>query len=217
VDQELATPDDFGGWLRTARERSGVTLEDLAQRTKVSGSRIRALERNDLSTWPGGIFRRGFVRSYAEHVGLDPDETVERFVQTFPETDDGTPGRVMPAVAGDPTLRLLLAEEAEGWRPVFARVGAAATDCMAPIVLALPSGLFGGTSLFWIVLAVFAVLYVTAGTLILGTTPGLRLMQRATSRPSRSRHLNALRSVTRPMTNVEDEAAIEREVSHAHR
>jgi len=217
VNQELATHGDFGGRLRAARERAGVSLEALADQTKVSTSRIRALERNDLSTWPGGIFRRGFVRSYAERVGLDPDETVEAFVQAFPESDEILPGKPMPVVTGDPTLRLLLAEEAVGWRPVLSRVGAAVTDGMAPIVLALPSGLLGGISLFWTMLAVFAVLYVTVGTLVLGTTPGLWMMQRATARPGRSRHLAALRSVTRPIGEADPEPPIDREASPAHR
>lgn len=217
MNQELATPGDFGGRLRAARERAGVSVETLADQTKIISSRIRALERNDLSTWPGGIFRRGFVRSYAERVGLDPDETVEAFLQAFPESDDVLPGKATPALAGDPTLRLLLAEEAVGWRPVLSRVGAAVTDGMAPIVLALPSGLLGGISLFWTMLAIFAVLYVSIGTLVLGTTPGLWMMQRATARPTRSRHLSALRSVTRPMTESDDPPAIDREASPAHR
>lgn len=207
---------DFGGWLRAARERSGVSLELIAQRTKISASRIRALERNDLTSWPGGVFRRGFVRSYAEYVGLDGDEAVDMLLRAFPDTEHTIGGEARPLPTGDPTLRLLLAEEATGWRPVLARVGAAATDFMAPVVLALPSGLLGGPSLFWTVLAVVAVVYVTAGTLVLGTTPGLRLMQRATTRPRRSRHLAALQSVARPRSDTDADPPIEREVSHAH-
>ncbi len=60
---------------------------------------------------------------------------------------------------------------------------------MAPVTVALPSGLLGGLPLFWIVLAVVAVLYLTVGTLILGTTPGLWMMQRVGSQPLGARHI----------------------------
>ena len=75
------------------------------------------------------------------------------------------------------------------WQEALARLGAATTDLMAPITLALPSGLLGGLSLFWIVLAVVAVLYLTVGTLVLGTTPGLWMMQRVGSQPLGARRM----------------------------
>ena len=44
---------------------------------------LEALERNDPSRLPGGIFARAFVRSYAAEVGLDPEATVREFVERF--------------------------------------------------------------------------------------------------------------------------------------
>ena len=76
---------DFGGKLREARERRGVSLRQLATNTKISVAALEALERNDLSKLPGGIFSRAFVRSYALEVGLDPDETVREFLGRFQE------------------------------------------------------------------------------------------------------------------------------------
>ena len=90
----------------------------------------------------------------------------------------------------EPSLRLTLAPEVSRWQEALARLGAATTDLMAPITLALPSGLLGGLSLFWIVLAVVAVLYLTVGTLVLGTTPGLWMMQRVGSQPLGARRLS---------------------------
>lgn len=87
-------------------------------------------------------------------------------------------------------MRLTLAPEVSRWQESLARLGAATTDLMAPITLALPSGLFGGLSLFWVVLAVVAVLYLTVGTLVLGTTPGLWMMQRVGSQPLGARRLS---------------------------
>jgi cytoskeletal protein RodZ len=75
--------DDFGGKLRQARERRGISLRQIAASTKISAAALEALERNDISKLPGGIFSRAFVRSYASEVGLDPDETVKEFLDRF--------------------------------------------------------------------------------------------------------------------------------------
>src|SRR5262245_48649637 len=75
--------DDFGGKLRQARERRGISLRQIATSTKISAAALEALERNDISKLPGGIFSRAFVRSYATEVGLDPDETVREFLERF--------------------------------------------------------------------------------------------------------------------------------------
>jgi cytoskeleton protein RodZ len=74
---------DFGAKLRAARERRGVSLRQIAETTKISVSALEALERNDPSRLPGGIFSRAFVRSYAAEVGLDPDATVREFLERF--------------------------------------------------------------------------------------------------------------------------------------
>ena len=74
---------DFGGKLRLARERRGVSLRQIAANTKISVAVLEALERNDISKLPGGIFSRAFVRSYAIEVGLDPDRTVQEFLERF--------------------------------------------------------------------------------------------------------------------------------------
>ena len=75
--------DDFGGKLRQARERRGISLRQIAASTKISAAALEALERNDISKLPGGIFSRAFVRSYAIEVGLDPEETVREFLERF--------------------------------------------------------------------------------------------------------------------------------------
>jgi len=75
--------DDFGGKLRQARERRGISLRQIAAITKISAAALEALERNDISKLPGGIFSRAFVRSYAVEVGLDPDATVAEFLSRF--------------------------------------------------------------------------------------------------------------------------------------
>ena len=86
------TSSGFGQRLRDARERRGVSLRQIANATKISVGVLEALERNDISKLPGGIFGRAFVRSYAIEVGLDPDATIQDFIAQFPN-DSVTAGR----------------------------------------------------------------------------------------------------------------------------
>src|SRR5215471_10046977 len=75
---------DFGRKLREARERRGLSLRQIASATKISVPTLEALERNDISRLPGGIFSRGIVRSYATEVGLDAEATIREFLTQFP-------------------------------------------------------------------------------------------------------------------------------------
>lgn len=78
------TPQAFGQKLRREREKKRLTLSQLADRTKVAASLLRSLEAGECARWPGGIYSRGFMRAYAEAVGLDPDHTVAMFVECYP-------------------------------------------------------------------------------------------------------------------------------------
>lgn len=81
----MSERDAFGPSLKAERDRRGITLQTIADSTKVSVSLLAALERNDLSRWPKGIFRRAFVREYATALGLLPDPIVAEFVRLFPD------------------------------------------------------------------------------------------------------------------------------------
>jgi len=75
----------IGDELRNARRAKGVTIEHIASVTKISPTILRALEADDLAKLPGWVFTRGFLKSFAREVGLDPDETVATFLaQTAP-------------------------------------------------------------------------------------------------------------------------------------
>jgi cytoskeletal protein RodZ len=75
---------DFGMKMKRQREERGVTLRQIADATKISMGSLEALERNDISRLPGGIFSRAFVRAYALEIGLDPEQTVRDFLVQFP-------------------------------------------------------------------------------------------------------------------------------------
>lgn len=90
---------EFGPHLRRAREKRGLSLQQVAATTKISARVLDALERNDISKLPGGIFSRSFVRAYSREVGLDPEETVERFINSFPpEAEERAPVAAAQAV-----------------------------------------------------------------------------------------------------------------------
>ena len=76
---------DFGGKMKRAREERGVSLRHIADETKISDGLLEALERNDISRLPGGIFSRAFVRSYAIEIGVDPEQAVRDFIVQFPD------------------------------------------------------------------------------------------------------------------------------------
>ena len=87
---------DFGLKLKRAREERGVSLREIAEITKISVTALEALERNDISRLPGGIFSRSFVRSYAAEIGLDPDQTVRDFLARFPDDELAAGSRHVP-------------------------------------------------------------------------------------------------------------------------
>ena len=71
----------FGARLRSQREQQQISLTTIAERTKIKLSLLEALERDDLSHWPHGIFGRSYIRSYAQAIGLDPDATLREFAE----------------------------------------------------------------------------------------------------------------------------------------
>ena len=73
----------FASRLRRARERR-LTLQDLANHTKLSTALFESLEAGTCAGWPVGVYSRAHVRTYAELSGLDADETVKEFVDLFP-------------------------------------------------------------------------------------------------------------------------------------
>jgi cytoskeleton protein RodZ len=77
-------PGDLGKKLREARENRGVSLRQISNSTKIAISILEAIERNDISRLPGGIFGRAFVRSFAIEVGLDPETAIQEFIAQFP-------------------------------------------------------------------------------------------------------------------------------------
>lgn len=77
-----------GTLLRGARERRGLSVADVAKRTRIADRWINAIEEGRLDELPAPVFAIGYIRSYARTVGLDPGEIVERFRSCGPQRDD---------------------------------------------------------------------------------------------------------------------------------
>lgn len=70
---------DLGTDLRNARERAGFSLPDLAARTRIPLKTLRAIEQNEFSKVPPGIFVRSFIRTYAQEVGFDSNVAIAEY------------------------------------------------------------------------------------------------------------------------------------------
>src|SRR5918999_3071894 len=87
-------PADFAEYLRAERERRRVTLEQIADETKIASRHLEALERGDVRNWPGGMYRRAMMRAYAESIGVDREFALRQFEQAFdppPAPSEPTP------------------------------------------------------------------------------------------------------------------------------
>lgn len=160
----------FGEVLRSQREQRGITLETISDLTKISTTLLAALEQGDCSRWPGGIYSRAYIRDYAQAIGLDRDEVVERFTQCFAETafPDGLPDTrpaAAPHEAPATPLRLGLGEDPrERRRDLAGRALAVTIDLLVALVVAavLHAALGRG---FWVGLACVSLGLHAAGVL----------------------------------------------------
>ena len=80
--------DSLGTRLRRKREEQGIALVTIADETKIKVALLEALERDDVTHWPSGIFRRAFIRAYAQAIGLNPDAIVREFLETYPDPEE---------------------------------------------------------------------------------------------------------------------------------
>jgi cytoskeletal protein RodZ len=70
---------DIGAELRRARIARKLSIEDVSHVTKISPSVLRAIEKDEFRRVPGGLFTRGFLRSYAREVGLDGEDIIQQY------------------------------------------------------------------------------------------------------------------------------------------
>jgi cytoskeleton protein RodZ len=78
---------NLGEYLRAERLARGITLEQISADTRITVSMLQAMEEGDIDRLPAPVFTKGFLRAYAEQVGLDPDEVVMEYQDLIGEVD----------------------------------------------------------------------------------------------------------------------------------
>ena len=190
------TDERFGAGLRRERERRQIALSSIAANTKIGLGLLEGLERDDLSRWPSGIFRRAFIRAYAEEAGLDPVVITQEFLERYPDAADdapqeqtsaGAPSRLTTPLRLATPLRLTLGDDGlsflqsvvkSHWRQ---RCVATIWDFSITLAIGLLAFLVFGV--FWIPFAVGLLCYHAGGGLVLGNTPGAFLFSRPNTIP----------------------------------
>lgn len=179
----------IGAWLRAERERRGITLKTVADQTKVAAPLLQGLESGDLSRWPGGIYRRAFVKAYSSALGLDADDVVRRFEREHPDAEAmaaaaATSAKTAPIVRpANPAVSRPVAgsQFRVALPPARARVIGTAADLTVALVLGLGSAA-AGSRLLWPVLLI--ALYYALGVLMKGTSPMVALLTEEPAEPA---------------------------------
>jgi cytoskeleton protein RodZ len=109
-----APAEDVGAALRDARQRRGLSLEEIARATKIRVAILRAVETDRRDELPEAIFLRGFVRAYAREVGLDPDKTSSRYLAQFEPLVDVITADATEGPAAAPRERTPVAPNDDG-------------------------------------------------------------------------------------------------------
>jgi cytoskeleton protein RodZ len=73
--------ENIGQTLREAREQLGLTLEEVERSTRIRKVRLEALERGDFESLPSRVQVQGFLRNYADFLGLDPDGILDQYAR----------------------------------------------------------------------------------------------------------------------------------------
>lgn len=105
---DLNTGPDIGSALRAVRESRGLSLDELADATRVRRSYLAAIEDMRLETLPSRPFTIGYIRAYAKALGLDGEAAVERFRAERPDTDTGLRGPIGVQHESGPRMGLAL-------------------------------------------------------------------------------------------------------------
>ena len=97
-----------GETLAEARSRAGLSVDELSERTKIRGTVIRCIERDDYDACGGDVFVRGYVRALASAVGIDARPLIREYDSARTDTSDDTFAHVArvshPVSSSDPAV-----------------------------------------------------------------------------------------------------------------
>ena len=94
---DISKDPTTGAILRRRRQELGLTLQTVAERTRIRRGYLEALEQDQADVFPGNAYREGFLRTYAGVLGLKVDDLPERKPQRYsPPLKESPPSRVSP-------------------------------------------------------------------------------------------------------------------------
>ena len=86
TETETVVTEAIGSRLKRERLSKHITLEEIAESTRVNIATLQALEDDNKSNLPERVFVQGFIRLYAKHVGLDPEEALTHYSKDVDDT-----------------------------------------------------------------------------------------------------------------------------------
>lgn len=91
MSKSPAAPQSAFPDLTAIRKRRGLSLEDIAQATKISPGYLRAIEEGRFEHLPGGIYDLNYLRQYARAIDYDEDELIRRYRETLERCSSTSP------------------------------------------------------------------------------------------------------------------------------
>ena len=83
--------ETLGEKLRAARESRGISISEVAEQTRIAPMYIECIENDNYKPLPGGIFNKGFVKSYARFIGVDEHEALQDYTRLLSQSGDSSP------------------------------------------------------------------------------------------------------------------------------
>ena len=95
--------ETVGEYLKREREIRQISIQDVAEGTKISLASLRLIEENRFDELPAEVFVRGFVRNYAKYIGIDPEEVIKLLEEDFKGHKPSISNN-QPEITNNPTI-----------------------------------------------------------------------------------------------------------------
>ena len=94
---------NFGNKFRMARENKKLSLDDVSKVTKIGTRMLKAIEEEHFEILPGGVFNKGFIRTYARHLGMDDERAIADYLECLLQAESDAASAVQPQHPGRET------------------------------------------------------------------------------------------------------------------
>lgn len=88
--------ESFGSYLSREREFRKISLKEVASATRIGSATLQAIEQDDFKKLPGKAFVRGYLKAYAQHVGLDVADVLLRYEHWLAQAEGTDPTVTIP-------------------------------------------------------------------------------------------------------------------------